>query len=299
MKFRQALAGLTLLLPVATVGDSVNEWGIDGVFASDTSRRRLQEPACTGVDEDSVPCGNNDEAKLEVCHYSNNETLCVAENDAIGHISNTDGHEYDYCGPCIDIPIFAFDFYQQVFGEPSLDENGEPVFPLFEIQGWTSTPQTGAYMVQTLDGQSKIVQAIEIVTSSELNAETTLVYGTIDGVGFLGLVPTFSVTSLIIMQILPTTAMGGNLQPGSCKRRRREVHGESMTKWLPRLVILWLSGESMTKWLPPLVIPWLNGASMTKWYRWAVVAIVQREKSSTSLVRFKPHHDPLLVATTF
>eukprot|EP00978_Attheya_sp_CCMP212_P020042 scaffold56961_cov58-Attheya_sp.AAC.5 len=187
-----------------------------GTVASGTSLRRLvQEPACTGLGEERVPCGNNSfDHKLEVCHYSNNDgasqTLCIAENGATGHMKS---HHNDYCGPCTSaFPPLAFDFYQQVFEEPSLDENGEPAFPLFDIQGWTSPSQTGAYMAQTLDGQSISVQVIEIVTewndildaiieSEDLKPkdlkdltgggyEATLIYGTINDVGFLGLVVT-------------------------------------------------------------------------------------------------------------
>jgi hypothetical protein len=205
---------------------------LSGAVAFDTTtspRHLIEEPACTGPGEERVPCGNGDDHKLEVCHYSNNgafQTLCVAENGAAsGHMRS---HDNDYCGPCTsDFPPLAFDFYQQVFGEPSLDENGEPVFPLFDVQSWTSPSQTGAYTAQTLDGQTIVVQVIEIVTEwndildaiiefedltpSDLKDltgggyEATLVYGTIEGVGFLGLVATtvsktgVSVTTLVII----------------------------------------------------------------------------------------------------
>eukprot|EP00978_Attheya_sp_CCMP212_P027641 scaffold93070_cov34-Attheya_sp.AAC.1 len=201
--------------------------------ASENSLRHLvHETACTGLGEERVPCGNNIfDHKLEVCHDSNNDgsfqTLCIAENEASSLMKS---HHNDYCGPCTsDFPPLAFDFYQQVFEEPSLDANGEPAFPLFDIQGWTSTSpsQTGAYTAQTLDGQTISVQVVEIVTEwddildaiieledlkpSELKDltgggyEATLIYGTINDVGFLGLVATtvskkgVSVTTLVVI----------------------------------------------------------------------------------------------------
>jgi hypothetical protein len=46
-------------------------------------------------------------------------------------------------------------------GNLSLDENGDPPFPLFDIQDLTSPSQT-RNTAQTLDGQSIIVQVMEI-----------------------------------------------------------------------------------------------------------------------------------------
>jgi hypothetical protein len=138
---------------------------LSGAGASETSLRHLFQESAACVDpSERASCGNNDETELEICHCSNDgdfQTLCVTESGATGHMKN---HGNDHCGPCTsEFSPIAFDFYEQVFGEPSLDENGDPAFPLFDVQGWTSPSQTEAHTAQTLDGQSVIVQVIESV----------------------------------------------------------------------------------------------------------------------------------------